>query len=569
ASPAPRTRPGRPRVAAAALLLAAGAGALGLLAGRALSPRNPLSFQKLTFRRGFVWSARFSPDGNTVVYSAAWDGGPLELFATRPDTPGDATPLEPRHAEVLATSPGELLVLADRPGSSPVLARVPLTGGTPRPVLPDVLAADASPSGPELAVVREKGGAWRVEYPVGRTIHESSGEVSHLRVSPSGRAVAFLDHPVASAFGAIVVVDRESGRPLLRHEAGAYVNGLDWSPSGEEVWYSSGRPGGDIVLGAVALSGQTRRLLAAPGHRVLLDVGDGGRILVAEGTRSLEIAGRLPGDAAERSYSWLDGTALAGLSADGRTLLFSELRGGGGTLGAVFARELPAALPYRIAEGHALDLSPDGRWAAVVPRVPPRSITLVPTGVGEPRRLPRGTLHEIHSVCFFPGGGRLLVLGAEKGRPPRLFSQDVAGGEPRALGPEGLVVAPFTRTVSPDGSTVAGISGAGGRRTPVLLPVGGGEARPVPGLLPDDEPFGWSPDGRWLYVREPALRQPSWIARVDVARGVKERWREMRPADGAGVVDTRGSAFVAGPEGSYLYDFERALEDLYLVSGLR
>ncbi|MDL1949240.1 hypothetical protein FBQ97_05425, partial [Acidobacteria bacterium ACD] len=227
------------------------------------------------------------------------------------------------------------------------------------------------------------------------------------------------------------------------------------------------------------------------------------------------------------------------------------------------------ALPYRIAEGHALDLSPDGRWAAVVPRVPPRSITLVPTGVGEPRRLPRGTLHEIHSVCFFPGGGRLLVLGAEKGRPPRLFSQDVAGGEPRALGPEGLVVAPFTRTVSPDGSTVAGISGAGGRRTPVLLPVGGGEARPVPGLLPDDEPFGWSPDGRWLYVREPALRQPSWIARVDVARGVKERWREMRPADGAGVVDTRGSAFVAGPEGSYLYDFERALEDLYLVSGLR
>ncbi len=50
------------------------AAALGLLAGRQIREKPPSStptFHRLTFRRGFVSSARFGPDGHTVFYAAS------------------------------------------------------------------------------------------------------------------------------------------------------------------------------------------------------------------------------------------------------------------------------------------------------------------------------------------------------------------------------------------------------------------------------------------------------------------------------------------------------------------
>ena len=41
------------------------------------------SYQRLTFGRGIISSARFAPDGQTVVFSAAWDARPYELFSAR------------------------------------------------------------------------------------------------------------------------------------------------------------------------------------------------------------------------------------------------------------------------------------------------------------------------------------------------------------------------------------------------------------------------------------------------------------------------------------------------------
>jgi hypothetical protein len=48
-----------------------------------------------------VRSARFSPDGATIVYGASWDGAPLRMFVTRPEG-GAATLLEEPY---LATEP--------------------------------------------------------------------------------------------------------------------------------------------------------------------------------------------------------------------------------------------------------------------------------------------------------------------------------------------------------------------------------------------------------------------------------------------------------------------------------
>ena len=40
------------------------------------------SYHRLTFEAGTVYSARFAPDGQSIVYSAAWDNKPMQLFST-------------------------------------------------------------------------------------------------------------------------------------------------------------------------------------------------------------------------------------------------------------------------------------------------------------------------------------------------------------------------------------------------------------------------------------------------------------------------------------------------------
>lgn len=61
--------------------------AAGFLTGRASvrAAAGPPQFTRLTFRRGLVQSARFAPDGETVVYGASWEGAPFEIFVTRAD----------------------------------------------------------------------------------------------------------------------------------------------------------------------------------------------------------------------------------------------------------------------------------------------------------------------------------------------------------------------------------------------------------------------------------------------------------------------------------------------------
>ena len=62
--------------------------AVAFVAGTRFTDGPPAipTYKRLTFRRGTVTSARFAPDGNTIVYSAAWEGGRRELFSTRPES---------------------------------------------------------------------------------------------------------------------------------------------------------------------------------------------------------------------------------------------------------------------------------------------------------------------------------------------------------------------------------------------------------------------------------------------------------------------------------------------------
>jgi serine/threonine protein kinase len=97
-------------VAALGVALAAATG-LGFLAGRRNSGRgSALSYERLTQRQGPILSARFGPDGRTVFYGAAWEGGPFRIYQTRPEGGELALPME--NADLLSVSrDGQLAVL--------------------------------------------------------------------------------------------------------------------------------------------------------------------------------------------------------------------------------------------------------------------------------------------------------------------------------------------------------------------------------------------------------------------------------------------------------------------------
>src|SRR6266542_5271542 len=246
AQPAPRRfRPSRALLSAA---VSAGVlfAVLAFFAGQRLQARRdreepPPLTRTLTFRRGFLTGARFAPDGQTIVYSAAWDGKPSEIFTTRVGSP-ESRPLGIFPAGILAiSSAGEMAIsLGCENRWEPcfgTLARVPLAGGTPREVLENVASADWSPDGKELAAIHAVGGRDRLEYPIGKVLYTTEGFLSSVRVSPGGDLIGFFDHPTRdSTRGVVCLVDKQGHKKVLTPElSGAQL--LLWSPAGDEIFF--------------------------------------------------------------------------------------------------------------------------------------------------------------------------------------------------------------------------------------------------------------------------------------------------------------------------------------------
>jgi len=207
----------RPRTPATALVSPTAAPRAGVgVGGGGKDGASGASFRQLTFRRGWVHAARFSPDGQTVVYSASWHGARPELFAVRTDGP-ESRALGFKNAGIFAISrTGEMAMALNlehgscndgclaaddaptvatsaslvSPGNtrrrSIVLARAPLAGGAAREVDERISAADWSPERTQLAIMRSKRGQAVIEYPLGKPVHRSAGWITWPRISPDG-----------------------------------------------------------------------------------------------------------------------------------------------------------------------------------------------------------------------------------------------------------------------------------------------------------------------------------------------------------------------------------------------
>jgi Tol biopolymer transport system component len=469
-------------------------------------------------------------------------------------------------AQILSISgSGEMALLLDPQYTvgwmrSGTLARAPLSGGVPRPMMQDVHDADWSPDGQSLAVVRAVSGRYNLEYPAGKVLYETSAWVHAPRVSRDGKLVAFLDHPSpGDDRGTVAVVDA-SGKVRTLTETFSSTGSLAWSKDNDEIWFSAGRTGNVRSVYAVDLQGRLRMVDGAPADIVLADISAAGKVLVTMNTGRRGIIGTAPGDETERDLSWLDWSRPGALSADGRWVLFEEQGQGGGPGYSVYLRGTDGSPAVRLGEGSAGDLSPDGKWAATASLTKPDQIVLLPRGAGDARTLPLPGF-AVTAVYWTPDGRRLLFVGSEKGDLRRLYAMDVEGGKPRPITPGGVG---FATSVSPDSRRVAVTMTY---QTPEIYPIDGGEPRPVPGALPGDQPCLWSADGRTLFVW---VRTPpdARVDRIDLATGERTTWKTLRPADRAGVLDI-GFVQLSGDARSYVYSYRRILSTLYLVEGLR
>ena len=523
-----RTRAQWVRFALGLAALAAGIGAAALLRRTPPIPH----VEKLTFRRGAVYAARFAPDGKTVHYAAAWNGSAPQLYSMSLDSP-ESRPLGFGDADLLAVSSSGELALALNPkmilfdAARGTLARVSALGGIPRELATNIEFADWAPDGSQLAAVRIEGGRSRLEFPLGHVVFEARGFVSHPRVSPDGRRVAFIHHtvPLDNA-GRVMVVDASGATETWGPDFDTAL-GMAWEPDGKSV-LSTGSRGGTLDLLWRFRPGQPPKLVfASTGDLLVADLARDGRALLIQTDWRQEIE-VCTADGGQHSVAWLDWGLLGAISDDGSKVLMAE--NGKGSLGRwiLLLRDVKQPVPVKLGPGPPIALSPDGRSVVTADGNEPPNLLLLPTGAGEPRPLPPTGLAMILRGTFFPDGRRLALIGTKTtGGLSAIYVYDPKTRETRQVAPEdsGDAVA-----VSRDGTRVAA-SGPDGVITAWTLD--GKEAFRVDAWDSNFRLVGWLDDGS-LVAFQP-FEIPSRVERYDPRTGKRSLHRVVSPLDPSGV----------------------------------
>jgi eukaryotic-like serine/threonine-protein kinase len=542
--------------------------ALGWWLGKGNGPAPLAEYQQITFRTGSIGNARFTPDGS-IVYSASWEGGEDQLYMSRTDDPGSRE-LGIKNAELLSISKaGELAIRLNTEyhsgyARSGTLARVPLSGGTPREVLNNVGDADFAADGNSLAIIHyvPENNHWRLEYPVGKVLLDSINWMSHPKISPDGKWVAFADHenPGGDDEGSLAVIGADGKEPERKLSSGwTSLQGILWSPAGDEIWFTCTNTGEASNPRAVTLSGKLRTITNVPGGVWLEDLRNA-KVLAVTNHERLGIRGMEPGGKEEHELGWFGWSELRDISRDGRKILFEEEGDGGGPNYTVFLRDTDGSPPARIGEGRAVAISPDGKWVITIP-AKGGPLNLVPTGAGESRQLTHDAV-SYGSARFFSDGKRVLAVGIEAGHGGRDYTIDVSSGDSKPITPEGIAGV----QISPDDRGVA-VRGSDGKRG--IWPLEGGGFHPIPALPSNYIIIGWTPDGQSVYAA-PIFRgaKSSKVSRVNIQTGKMEPWKTFGEATGAGV-STVAAPHLSSDGNAYAYLYVRILSEAYVVTGLK
>ena len=556
----------------AAVVIAAAAMLVAVMAARRSVRYQPPTFQQLTFRKGRVLRTRYTPDGGSIIYGATWEGAPWEIFTSRLDGT-ESRPFGVKNADVLAvSSKGELAVLLKKTfAANGTLSVMPLAGGAMRELLENVIAADWSPDGRQLAVAVRENHETRIEYPIGRILYKTKGRLDYsMRVSGSGKLIAFIEAPPSTQALApdehdLRIVDT-TGKvtTLVRAQAPRSLAGCLWRRGDREVLFSSLSldtiKGHTSDIDAVDLSGQVRTLYRGTGDFLTQDSFADGRVLVVQSKFTVDLMFGSSKEPSEKNLGWLTSSWLDDVSEDGGTVLFHDET-------EVYLRHTDGSPAVRLlpqVRNEKSSLSPDGKWVLSASESE-HELRLTPTGPGPGTKISIGELAR-GDFGFMPDGKSILFTATGKDGQNRLYITDETSKAPRAISDSGR---PDEFVVSPDGKEIAVKEfiplndTAGGLR---LYGVDGGPSRAVEGLVLGDHLLSWSEDGRSLLVFRDGI--PVRIERFELATGRKELWKTLAPPDAAGsyyvgpVLVTRNGRFWA-------YSVNRAtLSELWQLAGL-
>jgi Tol biopolymer transport system component len=552
-----------PTVAVAFIAMAA----LGWWLGKRSAIAPTPEYQQITFRTGNIGNARFTPDGS-IVYDASWEGGDRQIYTARTDDTGSRE-LGIQNAELLSISKnGELAIRLNTVffsgyARSGTLARVPLSGGTPREVLDNVQDAEWAADGENMAVVRyvPANNHWHLEYPVGHVLLDSINWIGEPRISPDGKRVAFADHenPGGDDEGSIAVIASDGNGQEKKLSTGwSSIEGIVWSPGGNEIWFTASDSGSADNLRGVTVAGKLRNIVNVPGGMWLEDIRNGVALTVTQ-RHTQGIRGIQPGGKEEHELGWLGWSYFRDISRDGKKVLFEEQADGGGPNYTVFLRDTDGSPPVRIGEGEGRAISPDNKWVITKPNKG-GPLSVVPTGAGEARQLTHDDIR--YNSIHYLDEKHLLASGIEAGHGRRNYLIDLSNGNAKPITPEGIA----GTNLSPDGRSVVVVGPDGNFG---IWPMDGSGLRPIPGFDSKYVVTGWTPDGASLYAfSSQQHRGPAKIFRVDPVTGKMEFWKTFG-ADSAAAGVSTGAPRFSSDGSAYVYTYIQVLSEAYVVKGLK
>jgi len=505
------------------------------------------------------------------VYSASWDGNPYKLYSTQAESP-ESRDLGVQRAHLLAVSPSDELAILIAPSLSFVsatLASVPLAGGTPREIANGIGMGDWGPGGKRLAVVRSVGGHQQLEFPAGNVLYQTTGGIVSPRVSTKEDMIAFVEQPLVAGAGTgwVATVDLKGNKKNLTELWLGIINGLAWSPSGDEILFTAAPYSITTSLYAVNRSGRQRLVSHLPGDFAITDVAPDGRVLLVSQINSNMILYLPTADSKATDLYWHDFSTIAETSRDGKSLLLWEA-GDATRTGEDFVtylRGTDGSGAVRLGPGVPLALSPDGKWALALGSTrPPSQLVLQPTGVGEARPITHDAIHH-QGAAWTPDGKRIVFVGSEPKHRIRYYLENLDGSPPRAITPEkvSFIFLLDTVVISPDGRFVAAATLDG---KILLYPLDGGAPREVPKLTEGAAPLRWCPDDSLMIY--PSIDVPQKIVRVNVDTGQQTLWKALEPADRTGLGGISAVRIGANCQ-SVAYTAQYAPSELWIATGLR